>query len=88
MFKGSFSEENNNDPHFNERMEEIMMKRLYRSSSDRMVSGVLGGIAAYLNVDSAVVRLLFVLGLFFTVFTLAFGYIAAVFIMPDEREMF
>jgi phage shock protein PspC (stress-responsive transcriptional regulator) len=69
-------------------MEEIAMKRLYRSSSDRMVSGVLVGIAAYLNVDSAVVRLLFVLGLFFTVFTLAFGYIAAVLIIPDEREMF
>jgi phage shock protein PspC (stress-responsive transcriptional regulator) len=33
------------------------VKRLLRSNDDRKVAGVCGGIAAYLNVDSTVVRL-------------------------------
>ena len=35
-------------------------KTLYRSESDRMIAGVCGGIAAYFDVDSSIVRLLFV----------------------------
>ena len=37
-----------------------MAKRLYRSVSDRRLAGVCGGIAEYLNIDSLVVRLIFV----------------------------
>jgi phage shock protein C len=40
-------------------------QRLMRSSGDRMIAGVAGGIAAYLAVDSVIVRLAFV-ALFFT----------------------
>jgi phage shock protein C len=32
-------------------------KKLYRSKTDRMVGGVCGGIAAYFNIDSSLVRL-------------------------------
>lgn len=63
------------------------MKRLYRSTKDRMVAGVLSGIAEYFAIDPTIVRLLFVIGLFFSVFTLAFVYLAAVFIIPNEGEM-
>lgn len=63
------------------------MKRLYRSRKDRMISGVLGGFAAYFAIDATVVRMLFVLGLFFSAFTLAFVYLAAIFIMPEEGEI-
>lgn len=35
-------------------------KRLYRSRTDRMIGGVCGGIAAYFNIDSTLVRLIFV----------------------------
>jgi phage shock protein C len=35
-------------------------KQLYRSQKQRMVAGVCGGIAEYLNVDPTVVRLVFV----------------------------
>ncbi len=35
------------------------MKRLYRSRDERMVAGVAGGIAQYLNVDPTLVRLAF-----------------------------
>lgn len=36
-------------------------KRLYRSTTDRMVAGVCAGLAAYFKIDPTLVRLLFVL---------------------------
>lgn len=60
-----------------------MKKRLYKSSTDKMVCGVCGGIANYFDVDPTVIRLIWV------IFTLAGGsgliaYIIAAIIMPDE----
>ena len=60
-----------------------MKKRLYKSSTDKKVSGVCGGIANYFDVDPTVIRLIWV------IFTLAGGsgliaYIIAAIIMPDE----
>lgn len=60
-----------------------MKKRLYKSSTDKKVCGVCGGIANYFDVDPTVVRLIWV------IFTLAGGsgliaYIIAAIIMPDE----
>jgi phage shock protein C len=40
------------------------VKRLYRSRTDLMLGGVCGGLAKYLAVDSAIVRLVFLLLLF------------------------
>lgn len=56
-------------------------KRLYRSGKDRILGGVCGGIAEYMNADPTIVRLAWVL------FTLAFGsgllaYIIAWVIIP------
>ncbi|OIO26216.1 hypothetical protein AUJ14_02345 [Candidatus Micrarchaeota archaeon CG1_02_55_22] len=42
-------------------------KRLYRSSSDKMLGGVCGGIAEYFSVDPTLVRVLWV------VLSLAYG---------------
>ncbi|MFZ2314513.1 MAG: PspC domain-containing protein [Gammaproteobacteria bacterium] len=39
-------------------------KKLYRSRKDRMFAGVCGGLAEYFNIDSSIVRLLFVLFFF------------------------
>jgi phage shock protein C len=36
-------------------------KRLYRSTEDRMLFGVAGGLADYLNIDPVLVRIFFVL---------------------------
>ncbi len=63
-----------------------MKKRLYRSSTDKAIAGVCGGIAAYLDIDSIIIRLLFVL------FSLAGGagllfYIVAALIMPTEEAV-
>src|SRR6478672_7446247 len=38
-----------------------MKAKLYRSTTDRMIAGVCGGLGAYLNIDPVVVRLFFVL---------------------------
>lgn len=63
-----------------------MMKRLYRSS-DRMLAGVLGGLAEYFKLDPSLVRLGFIVGLFFSAGTLAGIYIIAIFIIPNEWEV-
>ena len=55
-------------------------KKLFRSSTNRMISGVCGGIAEYLNVDPTVIRLLWVIFSIFGVGILV--YIAAAIIMP------
>lgn len=36
-----------------------MKKKLYRSNSDKMLCGVLGGLAEYLNVDATLIRILY-----------------------------
>lgn len=36
-------------------------KRLYRSKTERMIGGVCGGLAQYLNLDPTLVRLFFLL---------------------------
>ena len=41
-----------------------MEKRLYRSRSDRMISGICGGLAQYFDMDPTIVRLIFVLLIF------------------------
>lgn len=63
-----------------------MEKRLYRSKNDRKISGVCAGIAVYLNVDVTIIRLLWVLGTFMTVFMGLFMYIACVFVIPEESD--
>lgn len=40
-------------------------KKLYRSSTDRKIAGVCGGLAEYLNIDPTLVRVLFLFLLFF-----------------------
>lgn len=63
------------------------MKRLYRSSKDRMVAGVLAGIAEYFNIDPTIIRLLFVALLFMSFFTLSILYLVAMIIVPNESEV-
>ena len=62
-----------------------MGKKLYKSSTDKTLCGVCGGIAEYFGIDSTVVRLAWIL------FTLAGGsgiiaYIIAALIIPDGPE--
>ena len=38
-----------------------MTKRLYRSSRDSKIAGVCGGLAEYFNIDTTIIRVIFVL---------------------------
>jgi len=60
-------------------------KRLMRSNTDKKLAGVCGGLAEYLDVDSTIVRLAFVL------LSLYFGnglllYIIAYLVMPEDSS--
>jgi phage shock protein PspC (stress-responsive transcriptional regulator) len=60
------------------------VKKLYRSKSNRIIGGVCGGFAEYLNIDASVLRLItalltFVMGMSLWVYLLAW------LIIPEER---
>lgn len=59
------------------------MKKLYRSSKDRIFLGVCGGIGEYLEVDPTIIRLLAVI-LGFTGSGIV-AYIVAAIIMPEQH---
>ena len=59
-------------------------KTLYRSRSNRMVAGVCAGLGDFFGIDPTVVRLVFVLGVIFGFGSLAFVYLAMMFIVPEE----
>lgn len=61
-------------------------KRLYRSSKDRVVAGICGGIAEYFNIDPVIVRLLFVSFLFASLGTAVVIYIVAIVIVPNQHQ--
>ncbi len=61
------------------------MKKLYKSSKDKKLDGICGGIAEYFNIDSTLVRLLWV------IFSLSGGagilaYIICMLIIPSEPD--
>lgn len=60
-----------------------MTRRLYRSRTDRWIAGVCGGLAEYLNVDAAAVRISFVLLALWQGFG-ALVYLLMVIMIPDE----
>ena len=62
-----------------------MGKKLTRSSSDCMLSGVCGGIAGYLEIDSTIVRLVYALVTICSVgFPCIILYILMHFIVPKD----
>jgi phage shock protein C len=42
-----------------------MDRKLYRSRTDRRLWGVCGGLARYFNMDPTIIRVLFVISIFF-----------------------
>lgn len=59
-------------------------KKLYRSKTDKMISGVCGGLAQYFGVDTTLVRLVFALLVFFGVGSGLLLYIILAIVMPLE----
>ena len=61
-----------------------MRERLYKSTSDRMLSGVSGGLAEYLDVDSTLVRIAWVIVTIMSAGVGLLAYIALVIIVPTK----
>jgi len=60
------------------------VKKLYRSTSDRMIAGICGGLGEYFGIDSTLVRLLFVFGAIFTGSALFWAYIIILIVVPEQ----
>jgi len=61
------------------------VKKLRRSSSDRVISGVCGGLGDYFGIDATIVRLIFVLlGLFGGHGLLI--YLILLLVMPEQQS--
>lgn len=59
-------------------------KKLTRSRSDRMISGVCGGLASYLNMDASLVRVLAVVLAFVTSGAAVLAYVVIWAVVPEE----
>ena len=60
-------------------------RRLYRSRRTRMVGGVLGGVAEYLDVDPTIVRVAYVILAYLSgVFAAVVAYVIATIVIPEE----
>ncbi len=62
------------------------MNRLERIPSQKMIGGVAAGLAAYLNIDVALVRVLFVLGAIFTHAPFIIAYIILWIALPKRLD--
>ena len=63
-------------------------RRLTRSNRNKMIAGVCGGLAEYLNVDPTVMRVLYVLvSILSGVFPGIVAYIVLMFLMPPPDEV-
>lgn len=59
-----------------------MPTRLERSTTNKVIAGVCGGIAEYLQVDPTLVRVFFVISIFLTAGLAILGYIVLLVLMP------
>lgn len=62
-------------------------KKLYRSNTDKKITGVCGGLAEYFDVDSTIIRLIWVLLACITAFVGAFvAYLIVALIIPVKVQ--
>lgn len=59
-----------------------MTRRLERSTTDRVIAGICGGLAEHLQVDSTLVRVVFIIAGIMSAGLFVLGYIALLFVMP------
>jgi len=63
----------------------IKGKKLFRSRSNKVVGGVCGGLGKFFGVDPTIIRLIWVLFIFFSFGAAILAYIIAWIIIPEER---
>lgn len=66
-------------------MDNTPYRKLTRSTTDRKIAGVCGGIAKYLNVDPTVVRIFFLISIFFGFLGL-WAYLVVWLAAPEEER--
>lgn len=64
------------------------MKKLTRSSTNKMISGVCGGIAEYFNIDATLIRILYVILALNSSTPFVFIYIICAIIIPADDGIF
>lgn len=65
-----------------------MKKRLYRSSTNKVFGGILGGLGDYFDIDPVLFRVIWVFILVFTgVFPGLLVYIVALFVIPVQPDI-
>jgi len=62
------------------------VKKLYRSSTDKMIAGVCGGLGKYLGLDPTLLRLMFALLVVFGVGSGVLVYLILMIVIPLEPE--
>lgn len=63
------------------------MKKLYRSTQDEQISGVLGGLSELYNIDASLLRILTVILCFVTSGFVLLLYIVAACVMPTDDDI-
>ena len=87
IFKGEdFEEETLNEKSSSDFETEKLPKKLYRDRQNKMVAGVLAGIAGYFDIDATVVRLVFVLLTFFSFGMTFLIYLILAIIIPPAKN--
>jgi phage shock protein C len=59
-------------------------RRLYRSADDRIVAGVAGGLAAYMDIDPVIIRIIWFLSFFLTGSLTFWVYLIMIAVVPPE----
>lgn len=62
----------------------MIMKKLFRSTTDSKMTGLCGGIGQWLNIDTTIIRLLFVIAAFFSFGTVILVYFIATLFVPKS----
>lgn len=62
----------------------MVARRLRRSRRDRMIAGVVGGLAEFLGIDPTAARVAYVLLSIFTAFAGVLAYIICWIVVPEE----
>lgn len=59
-------------------------RQFFRSSSDKVIAGVCGGLASYFNIDVKLVRISMVVLALASGGTVGVGYLLAMFVIPEQ----
>ncbi|RHW43360.1 PspC domain-containing protein [Neobacillus notoginsengisoli] len=63
------------------------MKTLYKSTQNKQLSGVLGGLSEQYNIDVSILRIITVLSGFFTGGITWLIYFVAAIVMPNDKDL-